>query len=172
MEEQKQTCAVQPKEDMASRLAKVGFKAAASKLPVALRTGRKMMMAYEHYRAISPEKIDAFNKELKAKTLKKVNAYESNYNQLKFVSIADYTEVPPASVLDSLEKAQSLTVNVNGEKVPVFDKFEVAYIANVKEVRTPDPLLLGRVENCPDAFFIDQWDDDVKIQDLLKEHEG
>jgi len=36
----------------------------------------------------------------------------------------------------------------------------------------PDPILLGRITGCENRYFIAQWDDDVKIEDILKENEG
>lgn len=51
-----------------------------------------------------------------------------------------------------------------------FDKFEVMTVEWHKEV--PDPILFGVVNGCADRFFIAQWDTDVKIEDILKDHEG
>lgn len=62
------------------------------------------------------------------------------------------------SVLDSLEVAM-------GRKC--FDSFMVAHIIDVE-----DPILFGYINGCSDHFFIDQWDEDVKIQDILKDNEG
>lgn len=48
-----------------------------------------------------------------------------------------------------------------------FDSFSVAHIAEVK-----DPILFGEIAECTDKFFIAQWDEDVKIEDILTEKEG
>jgi hypothetical protein len=51
-----------------------------------------------------------------------------------------------------------------------FDRFEVAKVETI-EVR-PDPIIFGLINDCVDKFFITQWDDDVKIEDILKQNEG
>ena len=65
-------------------------------------------------------------------------------------------EFPPDTVLDALEKAKEDNC---------FDTFEVAKISWIEEIK--DPILFGIIEGCSDKFFISQWDDDVKIEDLL-----
>jgi hypothetical protein len=35
----------------------------------------------------------------------------------------------------------------------------------VKEVI--DPIIFGKIDGCTDRFFIAQWDDDVKIEDIV-----
>ncbi len=143
----------------AERLLKLGFKTAATELAVLIDTKRKLALAYEHYRFVTPEKVAAFNVALMQKTGKNMKSISNmEYQRLDFTPIAQYRTVPPDSVLASLETAQ---------KRKCFDSFEIAYIKNVK-----DPLLFGRVDGTPNRFFIDQWDDDVKIEDLLKENEG
>lgn len=143
----------------AVRLESLGFKTAAAEVATLVNKKRKLALAYEHYRFVRQDKIDKFNYELKRKTVKDKNdPYNMSYQMLAFVSIGDYKNVPPESVLASLETAQ-------GRKC--FDAYEIGYIKNVK-----DPLLFGRVNECPDRFFIDQWDDDVSIDQLLKENEG
>lgn len=140
-------------------LEKVGFTRAAADVKELVSRKRKLALAYEHYRFVTPENVDKFNAELRAKTGKNMSStLYMEYQILGFVSIQNYEKVPPESVLKNLEIAQ-------GHKC--FDSFEVAYIRNVK-----DPLLFGRVEKCPNRFFIDQWDDDVCIDDLLKANEG
>jgi len=136
------------------RLTKLGFKTAAKKAVQLKDKARKLAIAYEHYRFVRQEKIDAFNQKMLRNTMNDPEGYK----KLAFTSIEDYHGVPPNEVLDALETAQ-------GRKC--FDTFEVAYIKRVK-----DPILFGRVSGCPDRFYIAQWDDDVKITDLLKENEG
>lgn len=136
-------------------LEKLGFKAASTMLKEQVKRKRKMALAYEHYKFIRPEKINAFNARLYEKTYnRKTGAYQT----LAFQGIEYYEGAPPASVLESLEVAQERKC---------FDAFEVAHIRNVE-----DPLLLGLINGCTDKFFIDQWDNDVKITDILKENEG
>lgn len=135
------------------RLERLGFTAAGAKVKELSLRKRKMAIAYEHYRFVRPEKITAFNEKLMRDSRK-----GGDYKTLTFTPVDRYAEVPPAKVLDSLETAQ-------GRKC--FDSFEVAHIINVK-----DPILFGRISGCADRFFIDQWDDDVKIEDILKPNEG
>lgn len=137
-------------------LNELGFKKAASTLDEKKARAKKMMVAYENYRFVTPEIFDRFQKELMAKTRK---GYQ--YDTLAFVNVKDYPEVPPQGVLDNMKIAMDRKC---------FDYFEVAKIETV-EVR-PDPILFGRITGCSDAFFIDQWDHDVKIEDILKESEG
>lgn len=134
------------------QLERLGFKIAATKVKEASVKKRKMAIAYEHYRFVRQEKIDAFN----AKLRKQGSSYD--YKTLAFTPVESYPEVPPADVLQKMETAVERKC---------FDQFEVAHIINVK-----DPILFGRIKGCPDRFFIGQWDDDVKIEDILKPNEG
>ena len=141
------------------RLAKAGFVKAAQDLRVMLTKKRKLAIAYELYRFVTPENVAKFNADLLKKTGKNLNdAWNQEYSVLAFVPIQSYGSVPPDEVITKLEEAQSHKC---------FDQYEVAYILDVK-----DPLLFGRVEGSPNRFFIAQWDDDVKIDDLIKENEG
>ncbi len=138
-----------------SRLESLGFKAAGAKVKELSVRKRKMALAYEHYRFVRPQKIDEFNAKLRAKT---AQGYNRSYQTLSFTLVEHYPDVPPAHVLDKMEEAVGRDC---------FDVFEVAHIVNVK-----DPILFGRVHGCPDLFYIDQWDDDVKIEDILAPNEG
>ena len=149
----------------AERLEKLGLKKVSSKVKELQKLRRKMTIAYEHFRYVKPEKIDAFNEKLKKQTLgetgkKGIDLYH-NYDKLVFVDIGEYSEVPPVDVLDKIEEAQQLGC---------FDTFEIAKIESVKEYK--DPIVFGRIKDCPDRFFIAQWDDDVKIEQILNENEG
>jgi hypothetical protein len=143
------------------RLGKLGLKTASDKLKRLAEKKRKLAIAYEHYRFVRMEKVQDFNQKLKEKTMKReANGYEK-YQKLSFTPIDEYSEIPPDSVLASLENA----VNRN-----CFDSFEIAHIVDV--VKVPDPILFARINGCTDRFFIDQWDDDVSIEDILKPNEG
>ncbi len=142
------------------KLEKLGFKTASDKVKKLSEKSRKLAIAYEHFRFVRKEKIADFNQKLKEKTMKRSN-YREEYQQLSFTPTENYSEVPPDHVLKSLEDAL--------EK-KCFDSFEIAHIVDV--VKVPDPILFGRIEGCTDRFFIDQWDDDVSIQDILKDNEG
>ncbi|MGD0652253.1 MAG: hypothetical protein ABSA97_14145, partial [Verrucomicrobiia bacterium] len=69
--------------------------------------------------------------------------------------------VPPPAALEKLAEARMFGC---------FDDFEVADLKTVA-VR-PDPILFGVIIGCPDKFFIVQWDNDVKIEDILRADEG
>lgn len=129
------------------RLAKLGFKAASDRAIKLKEKARKLAIAYEHFRYVRPENINEFNVKASKKGL-----------YLAFKAIADYEGIPPESVLMAHEAAI--------EK-KCFDSFEIAYMDKVR-----DPILFGRINDCPDRFFIAEWDDDVKITDLLAPNEG
>jgi len=151
-----------------TRLRALGLKQAADRLDVLAPRKRKMAIAYELYRFVRPEKINEFQATLRKKTETKIDKYSTAYKTLKIMPLEHYEDVPPDTVLVNLEKAQSL--KVAGESV--FDSFEIAFVANAVDVKMPDPILFGRIKGCEDRFFIDQWDDDVKIDDILKPNEG
>lgn len=142
------------------QLEKLGFKKAANEVKVKREMKRKMVIAYENFRYVRQEKIDAFSQKLRKKT-EKHQDYHITYDTLAFTPIVEYETIPPQTVLDEIEKAQEFNC---------FDTFEIATIKSVKEVK--DPIVFGRVKGCPDRFYIAQWDDDVKIEDILKENEG
>lgn len=136
------------------RLEKLGFKKASAEVKELSMRKRKMALAYELYRFVRPEKITDFRNKLYKETHKTNGSYQT----LEFQPIEDYKNVPPGYVLDALEKAT---------EHKCFDNFEVAYIREVA-----DPLLFGRIDGCPDMFFLAQWDTDVKIEDILAPNEG
>lgn len=136
------------------RLAKLGFTLAADRLTKLAAKKRSMMIAYEHYRFVKAEKIAIFNNDLYNRTCRD----EDGFKRLTFTSVENYQEYPPETVLASLETAIERKC---------FDSFEVAHIERVK-----DPILFGRIKECSDYFFIDQWDDDISIDQLLKANEG
>lgn len=144
-----------------TRLGKCGFTRASEVVQAKKILASKLMLAYEHYRYVTQEKLREFNARLKKQTQ---DRSRWNYQELAFCPIGSYEGVPPASVLDALEKAQALVTPLG---VKVFDAYEVAYIRHV-----PDPLLFGIVEGCSDKFYIAEWGKDVSITDLLKAHEG
>lgn len=114
-----------------------------------------MKKAYEKYLFVTQNTIDKFNEKLRKDTLiEDKSAY--SFKRLVFISLDKYNQLPPDNVLEALENAQ---------KDECFDTYEVAKIKWIKEVK--DPILFGVIEGCSDKFFISQWDDDVKIEDLL-----
>lgn len=122
----------------------------------------KVMLAYERYRFITPKNIERFNGILKKKSIKQLGAQgHYSYETLLFTPISQYDKIPPADVLEKLRSAK---------KEGLFDEFEVCTIKTV-EVR-PDPIIFGTIRNCEDKFFIAQWDEDVKIEDIISSVEG
>jgi hypothetical protein len=134
-----------------TNLEKLGLTKAAEKL----ETAKKMKFAYANYLFVTQKKVDEFNVKLRVDTLKEDKS-SWQFKHLVFIKLGDYSEIPPASVLEALTKAQD-------DKC--FDTFEVAKIEWIKEVK--DPILFGRINGCTDYFFITQWDDDVKFEDIL-----
>lgn len=164
---EKQTCKDQAQETPSvdvGELESLGFTTAARTLDAKKTLAKKLMFAYEHYRFVTQDHIDKFTKALKEKTYKNakdIGRYHDEYDTLKFVNISQYEDIPPATVLQDLRTAQ-----LRG----CFDTFEVAKVASV-EVR-PDPIIFGVIKGCKDRFFISQWDNDVRIEDLIGENEG
>lgn len=148
-------------------LKELGFHSAALNLQTKLDLKKKLMIAYENYRFVPQEAIDRFNTALYKKTLKKEykdkngDYHYQTYDRLGFTEIQNYPECPPQHVIDRMKEAKA-----HG----CFDSFEVAKVATV-EVR-PDPILFGRINDCNDRFFIDQWDNDVSIDQLIGSNEG
>ena len=64
----------------------------------------------------------------------------------------------------------SIKVGDVSRHLGVFDTFEVAKIESTRVYR--DPIVFGRISGCDDRFYIAQYDDDVKIEDLLGPNEG
>ena len=143
-----------------AELLELGFTKAGDKLKSKEDMKRKLAIAFEHHRVVTPGIIDRFQKALKKKT-RKVKDYIETYDRLAFCKISEYAEVPPADVLEKVKEAKARNC---------FDYFEVAKVETV-EVR-PDPIIFGRIKGVEDRFFVAQWDNDVKIEDILMENEG
>lgn len=131
-------------------LSKLGLKAATQEI----ESTEKIMFAYSNYEYITPVDVSKFNERLKKETMiESPDSYQ--YKKLVFIALDKYEKVPPSDILEKLEVAQ--------EK-KCFDRFEIAKVDWIKEVK--DPILFGRIDNCDDYFFIGQWDDDVKFEDV------
>lgn len=146
-------------------LRELGFEAAATELEKKIELKRKMTIAYENYRFVTPEIFKRFNDDLKERTIKRtgkkgVNEYH-NYDKLVFKKVAEYKDTPPVEVLTQMKLAKDRNC---------FDTFEIAKIESVQEYK--DPILFGVITGCDDRFFVGQWDDDVKIDQILREMEG
>lgn len=146
------------KHKVADTLEKLGFVRAASQTRELVARKRKLALAYEHYRFVREENVVKFNAELKQRTITGEPPYNASWQELAFVGVGEYEQVPPEDVLVKHQEAVDHKC---------FDAFEIGLIKNVK-----DPLLFGRINKCSDRFFIAQWGDDVSITDLLKDNEG
>lgn len=147
------------------RLERLGLTHAAHSIRTELSMREKLAVAYEHYRYLTPEKLRAFQERLKqeTKTTEGKNQWGDivSYKRTKVTPLENFAKVPPDAVLDALETAKGRGC---------FDLFEVMELEWHKEV--PDPILFGMVLGSPDKFFIAQWDQDIKIEDILNDHEG
>lgn len=164
-------------------LKELGLDRAADTLGKKLDLKKKLAIAYEHFRFVEPHIFDRFQEEIKNKTIKvhvacpvcnnhqekkkpcsycrQTGAQHMTYDKLSFTNLKEYPEVPPMDCLMELKKAKDMGC---------FDSFEVAKVETV-DVR-PDPIIFGLVKGCEDKFYITQWDNDCKIEDILKENEG
>lgn len=148
-------------------LALLGFDTAANRLKEKEDQARKLAVAYEHYQYVSEEAVKAFTEDMKARTLDEQRNNSSytitrKWKEPKFWAVKDYPNVPPQDVLVEVEKAISRGC---------FDGFEVMGIEEVTEVTRlpmPEPVVFGRVKGCTDRFYVAQWDDDVKFEDIVK----
>lgn len=143
-----------------SELEELGFTAASTGLKQKRELARKMRIAFEFYKVVTPEYIARFNEEL-MKRSRQDNKSGYTYQHLKFTPIAQYGEIPPAPVLEALRDAKSKKC---------FDNFEIATIESVTVV--PDPILFGTITGDSNKYYIAQWDEDVKIEDILRPDEG
>lgn len=169
MEEKKLMTKEDEAHPLVSQLEELGFLTASKSVESKVKEEKEIldlktrtMLAFERYRFISAEHIERFNNVLKHKTYVKEgdNGYPT-YDRLKFTPISQYGKIPPADVLDKIRTAKN---------EGLFDAFEVCSI-ETHEVR-PDPIIFGIIRNCEEKFFIAQWDDDVKIEDIISQIEG
>jgi len=144
-----------------SDLEELGFIKAAEDLKVKREMARKMRIAFEHFRVVTPDAITRFNEDLRKRTTKTGQFSTYSYQRLRFTPIAQYGQIPPTAALEALRAAKGLKC---------FDAFEVADIESVQVI--PDPILFGVITGCENKYFIAQWDEDVKIEDILKPDEG
>lgn len=147
----------------------IGMKKAVSKIDSKIKMCEKLSTAYNNFEFIDEDGISSFQERLKkdttvivrnGKVVKKVDPsryQELKYDTLVFNKLSDYEKTPPMDCLIDIKKAQGLGC---------FDYYEVAEVISVVEV--VDPVVFGRIKGCSDRFFITQWDDDVKWEDLKK----
>lgn len=162
---------------MAVTLRNAGFEEASMMVSRKIRTAQATQAAIDgKYPVITPEKITAFlarlandyNKKYATGQQARVDtptclvALTEHLHEMRGgigrfrwdeVVVADYTGIPPESVIGRL---------VEVAKKKIFDVFTVATVEHVK-----DPLLLGRINGCDNAFFLAQWGDDIKLDDVI-----
>jgi len=141
-----------PLEKKIISLRSMGFYKAAKMVDSA----RRLTMAYDQYTYISKETVNKFNGILRKDTLCE-DKKAREFKQLVFMPIEKYGQVPPDHVLTAMGRAV---------EQGIFDRFVVAKIQWIKEIK--DPIVFGRIDGCSDYFYIAQWDDDVRIEDILK----
>src|SRR5260221_10129166 len=115
------SCSEQGVQSKEQELEALGFTQASKNLATKKALGRKLMVAYEHYRFVTPELINKFQDELRKKTYqdKKDRYSYPTYDTLRFTDVSQYAEVPPAEALEALKLAKSRQC---------FDYFEVAKV--------------------------------------------
>jgi len=159
--------------DTLELLKEIGMSKASDGLEKKIELRSKLFTAYQNFQFICKEAVDRFNKNLREKTeviydkktkevRKKVDPKKWNevvYDKLVFSKLSDYPYVPPADVLMKVKDAMDKKC---------FDTFEVAKIESVVEII--DPIIFGKIDGCTDLFFIAQWDEDVKFEDLMKDN--
>jgi len=129
--------------EKAKLLKELGMDAVAETLLKKKRGRERLLKAVEIYQYATSEDIDDFNAEMK-----------NHGRRLVIVEVKDYKRLPPDNVLEALKKAQA---------DDLFDSFHIAYIERVK-----DPILFGQIKAFKNLyFFIAQWGDDVKFEDIL-----
>lgn len=143
-----------------SDLEELGFTKAAEGLKQKRALATKMRIAFEHYTVVTPDSIKLFNEELLKRSKTVTDKYGSYTHQfLKFTAIEEYGEIPPPEALQKLREAKAHKC---------FDRFEVATIGTTSVSKVPDPILFGVITGSDNKYFIAQWDDDVRIEDILR----
>lgn len=139
----------------------------------------KLRIAFEFYRVVEPEQLQRFSDKLKRDTKKRTvtvtrdaldrKRIQTDISWMKpvFTRIHNYTAAPPVEVLEKMEEAKNRKC---------FDYYEIMTLGLHQQtsvrLQHPDPILFGRIDNSENLYFIAQWDDDVKIEDILSEEEG
>jgi len=142
-------------------LRELGLTAAADKIKRAKELARKLRIAFEHFRVVTPKQVTRFQEELWQHRETDPLTYTLRYQMRKFTALEGYPDVPPGEVLQKIREAKDLKC---------FDRFEVLTLESQEVV--PDPVIFGVIDGCDNRYFVAQWDDDVKIEQILREDEG
>ena len=145
-----------------AELRELGLTEAANKMKHQRELAQKLRIAFEHFRVVTPEQVSRFQRELMDTGRRSMSAYGSySYQSLKFTALEAYPNVPPGEVLQKIREAKELKC---------FDRFQVLTLETVEVI--PDPVVFGIIDGCDNKYFVAQWDDDVKIEQILREDEG
>lgn len=148
-------------EQLAKELRELGLATAASTIKVRSNKRDRMVKAYENYKYVTQEHLTRYNKELRRKT-EKCRGKDIVFQEAALIGIEGYPEIPPKDVLEALKTAKA---------TQIFDSFQILRVEQrterAPEARKKDPILFGRVDGCGDFFFIAQWGNDVKFEDLV-----
>jgi hypothetical protein len=146
-----------------AELRELGLTEAANKIKHQRELARKLRIAFEHFRVVTADQINRFQNELLHKGTTWGAPYSGGYTYqaLKFTALESYPNVPPSEVLEGIRAAKELKC---------FDRFEVLTLETVEVI--PDPVIFGIIDGCDNKYFVAQWDDDVKIEQILREDEG
>lgn len=186
--------------EKAEQLRELGFDKAAEDLRKKAELGRRLSIAYEHYRYVKQEKIDAYKEKLRKATTRRMTIEELRMHptyraamddgrrwngramseaQIEQLVLSKTTSSYDTLVLDTLSNYQGIPPQAALDKLAeakglkVFDTFEVAHVDPVaSQVKLPDPIIFGLINGCTDRFFIAEWGDDVKLTDLIGASEG
>lgn len=145
-----------------AELRELGLTAAAEQVKTKTDMAHKLRIAFEHHQVVHPADFNAFNDRLLRETRKMVG-YTTTYKQLVETPLEGYREVPPPDVLTKLREAK---------KLECFDAYTVASVEDQSHTRVPDPILFGKVTGSNLRFVIAQWDDDVRVEDIIGKEEG
>lgn len=128
--------------EKAKLLKELGLEKVAEKI-LKKKEGKEKLLKAVEYKYATQTEIDDYCKEL--------NKYGK---RLVLTPIKEYKNLPPDDVLSDLKIAQDKKC---------FDEFLIAHVEKVK-----DPILFGRIKDFPFLYFyIGQWGDDVKIEDII-----
>jgi len=120
--------------------------------------GSAMMLQPGNYMASFAPNIRIWQDipEYKSSGKKKLNlTYTENGDNVLWIEqdIEHYKTFPPQHAIDRVAQEK---------KIGIFDYYTIAKVKDVE-----DPLLLGRIKGSDSRFFLDQWGDDVSLDDLL-----
>lgn len=185
--------------EKAQQLMELGFTKVAMELAAKAELGRKLSIAYEHYRYVKQEKIDAYKDKLRKATERRMTLAElrnhptygdaiqdghrwhreMSLEQIEDLVLSKTTPSYDTLVLDALHSYPGVPPQAALDKLAeakahgIFDTFEVAHVDPVaSKVKLPDPIIFGLVAGCSDRFFIAEWGDDVKLADIIGTNEG